>query len=688
MIKELILRRTPEWADSFVTETAESENTWSYEPAEGKVLIKGGNAVDMSVAYYAFLRDNCGGYFDVDHALKVGEFKLPEEKKEGVIEKKYRICFEYTAFSCAACWWSWERWENEIDFMAMNGVNMPLSVVGTEAVWLKTMKDLGIKEDLALAGILGPAFWGWQLYNCFDGYLPQSSAATVDKRIELGRKIIEREKQLGMTPVMHGYSGYISRNFIQSKIRVRVNKTDEWCLFPKQYHIIVRDTTFHRIGTLYYRNLGLLLGEGCYFLADPFTAHEPAKRDSAFLAGVGAAIYKLISDQDENAVWVVHSSSVRDSMFRAVPKENVLIIGSKEESESSRFEGFEFVVGSQFNNADVTSIHGDFNAVSGVCASENTSGVGVFSDGAYSNEAFRQFSYSAMSGAKNVDSWLETYAKNRYRTDKKEALEALQLLKKSCWREGQPVREHGSAICTRPTTLLRHTSVGDSGNDIPYDIADVFAAAKKLLEAQGKTYEYELDVCDALRQALSDLANTVCKKALEGYKTKNVEQFETNSNLFLSIIEDMDRLLMTKKEFALPHYLELARSFGNSPEESENFEINILAQITSFGPIKDSVLYDMCWKEWAGVLNTFYAKRWRAFFETLAANFKKLRRLPEKTKTQVFDRDAYLGSDFGISLSKVEKAWIAEYAPENEFVGKEDTLLVANELVAKYAANF
>ncbi|MBR4050163.1 MAG: alpha-N-acetylglucosaminidase C-terminal domain-containing protein [Clostridia bacterium] len=688
MIKELILRRTPEWADSFVTETAESENTWSYEPAEGKVLIKGGNAVDMSVAYYAFLRDNCGGYFDVDHALKVGEFKLPEEKKEGVIEKKYRICFEYTAFSCAACWWSWERWENEIDFMAMNGVNMPLSVVGTEAVWLKTMKDLGIKEDLALAGISGPAFWGWQLYNCFDGYLPQSSAATVDKRIELGRKIIEREKQLGMTPVMHGYSGYISRNFIQSKIRVRVNKTDEWCLFPKQYHIIVRDTTFHRIGTLYYRNLGLLLGEGCYFLADPFTAHEPAKRDSAFLAGVGAAIYKLISDQDENAVWVVHSSSVRDSMFRAVPKENVLIIGSKEESESSRFEGFEFVVGSQFNNADVTSIHGDFNAVSGVCASENTSGVGVFSDGAYSNEAFRQFSYSAMSGAKNVDSWLETYAKNRYRTDKKEALEALQLLKKSCWREGQPVREHGSAICTRPTTLLRHTSVGDSGNDIPYDIADVFAAAKKLLEAQGKTYEYELDVCDALRQALSDLANTVCKKALEGYKTKNVEQFETNSNLFLSIIEDMDRLLMTKKEFALPHYLELARSFGNSPEESENFEINILAQITSFGPIKDSVLYDMCWKEWAGVLNTFYAKRWRAFFETLAANFKKLRRLPEKTKTQVFDRDAYLGSDFGISLSKVEKAWIAEYAPENEFVGKEDTLLVANELVAKYAANF
>ncbi len=691
MIKELILRRTPDWAENFITETYEGENCWSYEPCDGKVIIKGGCAVSQAVAYYAFLRDNCGGYFDVDHALRVAEFNLPKEKREGEIKQKYRTCFEYTTFSCAACWWNWERWENEIDFMAMNGVNMPLTVVGTEAVWLKTMKDLGIKEDLALAGISGPGFWGWQLYNCFDGYLPQSKAETVDKRIELGRKIIEREKQLGMTPLMHGYSGYISRNFIQAKIRARVSKTDEWCLFPKQYHISVRDTTFHRIGTLYYRNLGLLLGEGCYFLADPFTAHQPAKRDSAFLAGVGSAIFKLISDQGENAKWVIHSSSVREAMFKSVPKDRVIIIDSSDMHKNEALSDFEFVLSSSFNGGDVTAIHGDFNAVSGVAASsagENVCGVAVCSDGAYSNEAYRQFSYAAMSGEAQPEEWLEAYAYNRYKTDNKAAVEAFDLLRKSCWCDGQPAREHGSAVCTRPTTLLRHTSVGDSGNDISYDIADVFAAAQKLLEADGKTYEYELDVCDVLRQALSDLANAVCKKALDGYKTKNVEQFETNSNLFLGIIEDMDRLLMTKKEFALPHYLELARSFGSSAEESENFEINVLAQITSFGPIKDSVLYDTCWKEWAGALNTFYAKRWRAFFEILAANFKKLKRLPEKTKAQVFDRDAYLGSDFGISLAKVEKAWIAEYAPENDSVGKEDTLLVAKELVAKYAQNF
>ncbi len=692
MIKELILRRTPDWADSFLLEKTENENTWSFEPSDGKVLVKGGTAVDMAVAYYAFLREYCGAYFDAQHALCVGGFCLPETARSGEIKAKYRTCLEYTTFSCGACWWGWERWENEIDFMAMNGINLPLTVIGTEAVWFKTLTDLGMGEDLALACISGPAFWGWQLYNCFDGYLPQASKGSVDKRIELGRKIFEREKQLGMQPLMHGYSGYVSRNFIQAKLRARLNKTDEWCCFPAQYQISALDTNFHRVGALYYKNSGLLLGEGSFFLADPFTAHPPAKRDSAFLAGVGAAIYKLIAAQNENAVWVMHSSSAKQAMFRAVPHDKLLIIDNGEMYKEEGFEDIEFILGSSFNSGDVTAIHGDFAAVSGVRFEKenagNLVGVGSFSDGAYSNEAYRQFSFAALTGETDADAWLETYVRNRYKTDSVAAVQAMQLLRNSCWKVGQPAREHGSAVCTRPSTVLRHTSVGDSGNDIDYNTADVFAAAQKLIEANGSTREYELDVLDVLRQALSDLANTVCKKALEGYRTKNVALFEANTNLFLGLIEDMDRLMMTKKEFALPHYLNLARESGTTAEESENFEINVLAQTTLFGPTKDSVLYDTCWKEWGGSLKTFYSVRWRAMFEQLAANFKKFRRIPEKTKTQVLDRDAYTGSEFNHKLSKVEKAWIAEYAPDNEIVEKENTLDVANELIAKYRANF
>lgn len=697
MIKSLIERCSPEFADKFLLEIIESESgkdIFGYEMSDDKVMLKGNCALSLAVAYYHFMRDCCGAYFTADHSLAYGDFSLPKEKKEGEIKGRFRTCFEYTTFSCAASWWDWARWEKEIDFMAMNGINMPLCVVGTEAVWMKTMLDLGMHENLALAGISGPSFWGWQLSDCFDGYLPQATKESIDKRLELGRKIADRERELGMTPVMQGFTGYIFRTFIQGKVRARMKKAEEWCFFPSQYQISVRDTMFHKIGSIFYKNQYLLLGEAKYFLADPFGAHAPAKNDSGFMSGLGTAVYQLISSQSEDSIWLVHSSCAVPAMLRGIPKDRVVIVDDSNKCLDNNLEGFNMVIGTRFNNCDVTSIHGDISAVSGAeyeeISAKNPSvcGIGAFSDGAYSNEAFRQYVLACMSGDGDVDAWLKKYVANRYRTDSAAAFEAMSLLKLSCWRSGQPSREHGSAICTRPATLLRHTSIGDSGNDIEYNISDVFAAAEKMLEAKGTTYEYELDVCDVLRQALSDLANTVCKKALDGYKNKDVQAFEENTNLFLGIIEDIDRLMLTKKEFSLPHYLSLARDAAITDTEKQNYEINVLSQVSIFGPVKDTVMYDCCWKEWGGMLTSFYALRWRALFEVLAASFKKLRRLPEKTKKQVYDRDLYLGSEFGGSLARVEKEWIATYTPDNESVGKENTLDVASELVSKYRANF
>lgn len=34
-------------------------------------------------------------------------------------------------------WWDWKRWEKEIDWMALQGVNLPLAFTGQEAIWQK-----------------------------------------------------------------------------------------------------------------------------------------------------------------------------------------------------------------------------------------------------------------------------------------------------------------------------------------------------------------------------------------------------------------------------------------------------------------------------------------------------------------------------------------------------------------------
>lgn len=43
-------------------------------------------------------------------------------------------------------WWDWERWEKEIDWMALQGINLPLAFTGQEAIWQKVFQVIFISS--------------------------------------------------------------------------------------------------------------------------------------------------------------------------------------------------------------------------------------------------------------------------------------------------------------------------------------------------------------------------------------------------------------------------------------------------------------------------------------------------------------------------------------------------------------
>ncbi|MEI3155517.1 MAG: alpha-N-acetylglucosaminidase TIM-barrel domain-containing protein [Odoribacter sp.] len=51
-----------------------------------------------------------------------------------------RFFLNYCTFGYTMAWWQWRDWERFIDWMALNGVNMPLAITGQEAIWLKVWK--------------------------------------------------------------------------------------------------------------------------------------------------------------------------------------------------------------------------------------------------------------------------------------------------------------------------------------------------------------------------------------------------------------------------------------------------------------------------------------------------------------------------------------------------------------------
>ena len=110
-------------------------------------------------------------------------------------------------------WWNWERWSTEIDLMALNGVNLVLSMVGQEAVWQKFMLDVGSFESEVFEFLPGPAYTAWAWLNNIEGWGGPTTQNRIDNQKELQDKIINKFKQYEITPILQLFSGRVPKSF-------------------------------------------------------------------------------------------------------------------------------------------------------------------------------------------------------------------------------------------------------------------------------------------------------------------------------------------------------------------------------------------------------------------------------------------------------------------------------------------
>ena len=87
---------------------------------------------------------------------KVGGLAI---KKHSLVEWSYyeNVC----TFSYTQAWWGWDRWQREIDWMAMNGINLPLALTGYEYVQQRTFERFGVAREEMQGYFTGPGFLAW-----------------------------------------------------------------------------------------------------------------------------------------------------------------------------------------------------------------------------------------------------------------------------------------------------------------------------------------------------------------------------------------------------------------------------------------------------------------------------------------------------------------------------------------------
>src|SRR5678816_2126360 len=203
-------------------------------------------------------------------------------------------------------WWDWTQWEHMIDWMALKGINTPLAVTGQEAVWRLVLQDLGFSRAQIASFLVGPAYlpWGWMgNIDGLGGPLPDS---WIDSHIALERQILKRERALGMTPVLQGFTGHVPESITQVFPGARIHQTGDWSAgFSGTWFVDPLDPLFQRFGRRFMERQAELYGTDHLYAADPFNEINPPSNDSTFLAGMGHAIYSAMQAVDPNAVWLL-----------------------------------------------------------------------------------------------------------------------------------------------------------------------------------------------------------------------------------------------------------------------------------------------------------------------------------------------------------------------------------------------
>ena len=80
-----------------------------------------------------------------------------------------RYYLNYCTHSYSTAYWDWERWQREIDWMALHGINMPLAVTGCGMLWRNVLRRLGYPDDAIRKFIPSPAWQAWWLMNNLEG---------------------------------------------------------------------------------------------------------------------------------------------------------------------------------------------------------------------------------------------------------------------------------------------------------------------------------------------------------------------------------------------------------------------------------------------------------------------------------------------------------------------------------------
>ncbi len=281
----------------------------------GQPILRGNNGVSLASAFHWYLKYYCfnsiswGVNGSGDYLNPPNPLPLPSSMLHMVSNVKYRYYMNVCTVSYSMVWWDWARWERELDWMAMNGINMPLAFTGQEYVWHKFYSSLNVADEDIMNYFSGPAFLAWQRMGNLRKWGGPLDKKWIHNQKDLQLNFLDRAREFGMWTVLPGFAGHVPQELVALYPNHSFTRTGDWVQFndtySNNYLLEPTDPLFVELGTRYYRILIDEFGTDHYYNADTYNEMTPSSTDLGFLADTNKAIFEAARIADEEAVFVM-----------------------------------------------------------------------------------------------------------------------------------------------------------------------------------------------------------------------------------------------------------------------------------------------------------------------------------------------------------------------------------------------
>ncbi len=649
---------------------------------DGKILIKGTtlSAITTGLGWYLnyhahiniawnSLNEKVAGASYAD----LSDLPVPSTEETHTCDAKYRYYLNYCTFGYSMTTWTWKRWQQEIDWMALHGVNMPLQIIGLEEVWRKflTIEENGKRkynytDTEAKAFVAGPAFTGWWGMNNLEGWGGTDNGgrsgvqdnAWYTRQAALAQSILERQRELGMQPVLPGFSGMVPSNFTEKNPDVATDDNGkDWGGFVRPYIIDPTAEQFDDIAADYYACLEDVMGESQYYSMDPF--HEGGSISSGKYSEAYKAIYDAMDLAKQGSQWVIQQwqwSGNQSKSLNAVPAGRLLVLdlfsdGSPAFDKYAGYAPQEAIFCAIPNFGGRSGLMGRLNNLTDNYFTYKAKYASIKGVGA-APEAIEQtpvtydllFQLPWMGSKPDVKEWVKNYSKARYGVDNAVVQEAWELLRNSALNYGAdgiqgPVEDVWAArpnLDASPASTWGVT-INSAGSTYTRErrqmVADatykLLAESENLSLASGSIYEsnYLYDIVEFGGAVMADYAYDLLlgirdAKNAAGSNFASDATYCARRDAFLALIADMDTLRGTNLNFRLGKWTQEARDAaaevtGATTATADWYEFNNARTIiTTWGDRdQNGGLKDYSYRSWQGLLKDYYLPRWQYFFD-------------------------------------------------------------------------